>query len=89
MPGTAARFKRAVPFLWVIGRLDPLYPAGGGFACARALPHPLSRCLVVRAGHMDTPKVAMAKVLEWVKQVIAHLGNEASASVSSRASWRR
>lgn len=71
MPGTAARFKKAVPFLWVIGRLDPLYPAGEGFAYARALTHPLSRYLVVRAGHKDTPEAAAAEVLEWVKQVIA------------------
>lgn len=69
MPGTATRFKQSVPFLWVIGTHDPLYPAGESFAYARALPHLRSSYLVVRAGHKDTPEVATAQVLEWVKQV--------------------
>ena len=69
MPATAARFKRAVPFMWVIGTRDPLYPSGEGFAYARALPHPQSAYLVVEAGHRDTPEVATAQVLAWVQRV--------------------
>ena len=71
MPATAARFKRAVPFMWVIGTRDPLYPSGEGFAFARALPHPQSTYLVVRADHKDTPEVATAQVLAWVQLVAA------------------
>jgi len=71
MPATAARFKRAVPFMWVIGTRDPLYPAGESFAYARALPHPQSAYLVVPADHKDTPEVASAQVLAWVQQVLA------------------
>jgi pimeloyl-ACP methyl ester carboxylesterase len=71
MPATAARFKRAVPFMWVIGTRDPLYPSGEGFAYARALPHPQSTYLVVQADHKDTPEVATAKVLAWVRQVVS------------------
>ena len=69
MPATAARFKRAVPFMWVIGTRDPLYRSGEGFAYARALPHPQSAYLVVEAGHRDTPEVATAQVLAWVQRV--------------------
>ena len=69
MPGTAARFKRAVPLLWVIGTRDPLYAAGEGFAYARALPHPQSAYRVVQAGHKETPELAAAEVLAWVRQL--------------------
>ena len=71
MPATAARFKRAVPFLWVIGTRDPLYPSVESYAYARALPHPQSAYLVVQADHKDTPEVAAAQVLAWVRQVVA------------------
>ena len=71
MPATAARFKRAVPFMWVIGTRDPLYRSGEGFAYARALPHPQSTYLVVQADHKDTPEVATAQVLAWVRQVVS------------------
>ena len=71
MPATAARFKRAVPFLWVVGTRDPIYPLGEGFAYALAPPHPLSSYQVVQADHKDTPEVATPQVLAWVLQVAA------------------
>ena len=71
MPATAARFKQAVPFLWVIGNTDPLFAAGENFAYAKAPPHPRSSYLVVTAGHRDTPEVATAQILQWVQQTIA------------------
>lgn len=66
MPGTAERFKKAVPLLWVIGTQDPLYPAGEAFAYAKAPPHPASRYLVVEAGHVNTPDVAVEQVKGWI-----------------------
>lgn len=66
MPGTAARFKRPVPFLWVIGTADPLYRAGEDFAFAKAPPHPASRYLVVDADHARTPDVAVDQVKAWI-----------------------
>ena len=71
MPATAARFKQAVPFLWVVGNTDPLFAAGENFAYAKAPSHPRSRYLVVTAGHKDTPEVATAQILQWVQQTIA------------------
>lgn len=66
MPATAPRFKRPVPFLWVIGTADPLYPAGPGFAHAQAPQHPASRYLVVDADHARTPDVAVEQVKAWI-----------------------
>lgn len=67
MPKTSASFKKAVPVLWVIGTQDPLYPAGEAFAYAKLPPHGKSRYLVVEAGHGNTPEVATAGVIEWLK----------------------
>jgi pimeloyl-ACP methyl ester carboxylesterase len=67
MPLSAARFKKAVPVLWVVGTADPLYPAGSAFAFDRLPPHPASHYLVVEADHMGTPEVAAAQVLDWMK----------------------
>lgn len=67
MPRSAAGFQQPVPFLWVIGTADPLYPAGAAFAFNKAPPNPVSKYLVVEADHMGTPEVAAAQVLEWVR----------------------
>ena len=67
MPKTGANFKKAVPVLWVIGIQDPLYPAGEAFAYAKLPAHGKSRYLVLEAGHGNTPKVATAGVIEWLK----------------------
>lgn len=56
-----------MPVLWVIGTQDPLYPAGEAFAYAKLPPHAKSRYLVVEAGHGNTPEVATAGVIEWLK----------------------
>ena len=67
MPATAARFKRAVPFMWVIGTRDPLYPSGEGFAYALALPHPQSSYLVVQADRR-------AAIADAIAQGVARTG---------------
>lgn len=67
MPTSAAKFKKPVPFLWVIGMQDPLYRAGQAYAFDKVPAHPHSQYLVVQAGHLDTPDVAAAQVLAWIK----------------------
>lgn len=67
MPLTASKFKKAVPFMWVIGTKDPLYIGGPSYAFEKALAHPASKYLVVEADHISTPEVAAAQVLEWVR----------------------
>ncbi|MGI9135355.1 MAG: alpha/beta fold hydrolase, partial [Rhodoferax sp.] len=66
MPQSAARFRKAVPLLWVVGTGDPLYPAGAAFGFERAPAHPASKYLVVSADHGSTPEVALPEVLAWV-----------------------
>ena len=67
MPKTSANFKKPVPVLWVMGTQDPLYPAGEAYAFAKLPAHAKSRYLVVEAGHGNTPEVATAGVIEWLK----------------------
>ncbi|WP_240791990.1 alpha/beta fold hydrolase [Rhodoferax bucti] len=67
MPQSASMFKKAVPFLWVIGTKDPLYPAGPSYAFEKAPAHPASQYLVVEADHLGTPEVAAPQVLAWVR----------------------
>lgn len=67
MPLSAAQFKKAVPFLWVIGTGDPLYAAGAPYAYDKAPAHAASKYLVVEADHMGTPDVAALHVVAWVK----------------------
>jgi hypothetical protein len=66
---TASRFKKSVPFMWVIGTKDPLYRDGPGYAYEKAPPNPLSKYVVVEANHATTPEVASDQVLEWITRV--------------------
>ena len=66
---TASRFKKSVPFMWVIGTKDPLYRDGPGYAYEKAHPNPLSKYVVVEANHATTPEVASDQVLEWITRV--------------------
>lgn len=69
MPKSASRFKKPVPFIWVIGTADPLYPVGADYAFNKAPVHPTNKYLVVEADHAGTPDVAAAQVLEWIKSL--------------------
>jgi len=69
MPGTAARFKKPVPLLWVVGTQDPLYPLGADFAFNLAPAHPKSQYFVVNSDHSGTPDVAATEVLAWIKKL--------------------
>ncbi len=69
MPGTATRFKKPVPLLWVVGDKDPLYPLGSGYVFDKAPQHPASRYVVVQADHGSTPDAAVNEVLEWIKSL--------------------
>ncbi|MFZ2971639.1 MAG: alpha/beta hydrolase [Ferribacterium limneticum] len=69
MPLTASRFKKAVPFLWVVGTRDPLYPAGANYAFNKAPYHVASKYLIVEADHASTPDIAAKDVLEWIERL--------------------
>lgn len=68
---TAEQFKKSTPFMWVIGRLDPLYPSGSAYAFDRVPPNLNNAYVVVSADHATTPEEAAPQVLEWVKKVVA------------------
>jgi dienelactone hydrolase len=68
MPKNAAAMK-PVPFLWVIGRDDPLFAQGEGYAFNRAPKTPHNKYLVVNARHENTPDVAKADVVVWLKSL--------------------
>ena len=69
MSQSASSFKQSVPFLWVIGRQDRLYPDGSAYAFDKAPKHPKSNYLLIDAGHMDTSLKAAHEVLEWIRQL--------------------
>jgi dienelactone hydrolase len=66
MPKNAAAM-RPVPFLWVIGREDSLVSAGADYAFNKAPKNPKSKYLEVNARHENTPDVAKAEVVLWLK----------------------
>jgi dienelactone hydrolase len=68
MPKNAAAMKR-VPFLWVIGRDDPLFSSGPEYAFNRAPKHPKSKYLEVNARHENTPDAARGEVVTWLKSL--------------------
>jgi AraC-like DNA-binding protein len=67
MSQSASSFKQSVPFLWVIGRQDRLYPEGLAYAFDKAPKHPKNNYLLIDAGHMDTSlKAADEKLLKAI-----------------------
>jgi pimeloyl-ACP methyl ester carboxylesterase len=69
IPASTARFKKAVPVLWVIGTADPLFPLGEGYAYANLPTHPRSKYWAIDSGHFNTPDAAMNGTLEWLKSL--------------------
>ena len=68
-PRKPSVLKTGMPLLWVIGRRDFGYVAGEGDAFARASSHPMSRYIVIDAGHSDTPYNALPSVIDWLKSL--------------------
>ncbi|MFO1264102.1 MAG: alpha/beta hydrolase [Rhodoferax sp.] len=69
MPATAAGFKKAVPFLWVVGTGDRAYDLGEDYAFRKAPMHAASKYLVVTADHASTPDAAVEPVSQWLKSL--------------------
>lgn len=58
-----------VPFLWVVGTLDPIARFGRDYAFTAGAKNPKSRYIEVFAGHLTTPLVARTKVVEWLNSL--------------------
>ncbi len=68
MPKNAAAM-RPVPFLWVVGTLDPIRAFGRDYVFGRAPRHPKSRYVEVFATHLTTSLVARGRIIEWLKSL--------------------
>lgn len=66
LPDNCRRLSGALPLLWVIGRDDPHFALGAGYAYALAPAHPASRYLEIDADHTGTPDAATSAVLTWL-----------------------
>jgi pimeloyl-ACP methyl ester carboxylesterase len=58
-----------VPFLWVVGTLDPIYRRGRDYAFTAGAKNPKSRYVEVFAGHLTTPLAARKQVIDWLKSL--------------------
>lgn len=63
--------KLAMPLLWVAGDKDPTQQAGPAYAFDKAPANPLNRYVTVSANHVETPDVAEAQILAWLKELTA------------------
>lgn len=68
-PRKPVLLKAGAPLLWVIGRRDFGYVASEADAFARVSTHPMSRYIVLDAGHSDTPDKALPRVIDWLKSL--------------------
>jgi pimeloyl-ACP methyl ester carboxylesterase len=71
-PAVMSRNAAAIPplpLLWVIGRSDPLFARGEGYAYARAPKHAKSKYVIITANHRDTPEAARQEVITWLKSL--------------------
>jgi len=68
---TAPKLPASLPVLTAIGQNDPLFSRVRGYYVDALPKHPKTQLLEVSGGHLDTPQVALAQVLEWVPQAVA------------------
>jgi pimeloyl-ACP methyl ester carboxylesterase len=58
-----------VPFLWVVGKLDPIDRRGPEYAFDGAAKNPKSKYIEVFAGHLTTPLAARRQVVDWINSL--------------------
>lgn len=64
---TAPRVPASVPALTVIGEKDPLFAFARSYYVDKLPKNPKSRYLEVAGGHLDTPRVAIDQIIDWIK----------------------
>ncbi|MGQ0711951.1 MAG: alpha/beta fold hydrolase [Rhodoferax sp.] len=67
MQNTAGRIGTGTAVMWVIGRSDPMFRFGRGYAFDKLAPNPKHQYLEVEADHLSTPTVAAPAVLQWLE----------------------
>ncbi len=68
MPKNAAAMP-PLPFLWVVGLLDPIHARGRDYAYALAAKNPKSQYVEVFAGHLSAARVARTTIVRWLKSL--------------------
>ena len=67
---TAPRVPPEVPSLTVIGEKDPLFAIVRSYYVDKLPKNPKSQFLEVSGGHLDTPRVAIEPIINWIKTSI-------------------
>jgi pimeloyl-ACP methyl ester carboxylesterase len=68
MPKNAAAMP-PIPFLWVVGKFDPIVVRGRDYAYTLAAKNPKSRYVEFFAGHLSTSRAARSTIVEWLKSL--------------------
>jgi pimeloyl-ACP methyl ester carboxylesterase len=68
MPKNALKMPE-IPFLWAVGKEDPIFKRGPEYVFTLAGRHPKSRYVKADAGHTDTPKAARKDIVGWLKSL--------------------
>jgi len=68
MPKNAMAIKD-VPFLYAVGKQDPIFVRGPEYVFTLAAKHPKSRYIEADAGHTDTPKAVRKDIVSWLKSL--------------------
>lgn len=66
MPINAARVKKPLPVLWIVGASD-IVTKPASYAFDKLPAHPASRYQTVDAGHMEAVPASLPIVIEWLK----------------------
>lgn len=66
MPINAARVKKPLPVLWIVGARD-IVTKPASYAFDKLPAHPASRYQTVDAGHMEAVPASLPIVIEWLK----------------------
>jgi pimeloyl-ACP methyl ester carboxylesterase len=70
MSKTASQLSSQIPLLYVVGKQD-IHFSDGPSIFEKAPHNPLSRYVVVDAGHIDTPSAAISEVTSWLHSLQA------------------
>jgi pimeloyl-ACP methyl ester carboxylesterase len=58
-----------IPFLWVVGTLDPIDRRGPEYAFNAGAKNPKSKYIEIFAGHLTTPLASRKQVVEWINSL--------------------
>ena len=68
---TAPKLPASLPVFTAIGEKDPLAKNVRRYYVDKLPTHPLTQFHEVPGGHLDTPQVALARVLDWIPKATA------------------